>query len=161
MHPAVSVFCYVSLMNNSLDHPTLIWSSVFHDLIVDDYLTPELKALCLETPVGDDVFALKVIGVTNSVDFIFSGPRAIDKLKKPSDFAAKVARTLKPEWFLVVHTSSNASYSFNSFIDLVNGCWFIRSRNINKFDSTSVPYIREIVMKRVEFFKSTGELLNK
>ncbi|KAM7467927.1 hypothetical protein LguiB_015489 [Lonicera macranthoides] len=188
VHSAPAKPRYPNLWTNQGNQKAvLFYSSVFHDLIADGYLSPESKALCLETPAGDDVFGLKEIGVTNSVgiykrakpplvlsghairqpfddntfDFIFSGPGAIEKSEKPSDFAAEVARTLKPEGFLVVHTASNDSYSFNSFIGLFNCCRFIRSRKINGFDSTSIPYIREIVMKRVEFVKSTGELLNK
>ncbi|XP_059668094.1 uncharacterized protein LOC132313372 [Cornus florida] len=149
------------------------YSSVFQDLIADGYLSPESKSLCVETPVGEDVVALMEIGVSDSIgifkkaskplvisgqairqpfdentfDFIFSGAGGLDKSAKPGEFAAEIARTLKPEGFLVVHTASKDTYSFNSFIDLFNCCKFIRSRDIDGFNS-SMPYIREIVMKK-------------
>uniref|UniRef100_A0A5B7ALL4 Uncharacterized protein n=1 Tax=Davidia involucrata TaxID=16924 RepID=A0A5B7ALL4_DAVIN len=149
------------------------YSSVFQDLIADGYLSPNSKSLCLETPIGQDVFALKEIGVSdaigiykkaskplvisgqairqpfedNTFDFIFSGGGGLDKSAKPAEFAAEVARTLKPEGFLVVHTASKDTYSFNSFIDLFNCCKFILSRDIEGFDS-SMPYVREIVMMK-------------
>uniref|UniRef100_A0A5B7ANJ2 Methyltransferase type 11 domain-containing protein n=1 Tax=Davidia involucrata TaxID=16924 RepID=A0A5B7ANJ2_DAVIN len=149
------------------------YSSVFQDLIADGYLSPNSKSLCLETPIGQDVFALKEIGVSdaigiykkaskplvisgqairqpfedNTFDFIFSGGGGLDKSAKPAEFASEVARTLKPEGFLVVHTASKDTYSFNSFIDLFNCCKFILSRDIEGFDS-SMPYVREIVMMK-------------
>ncbi|KAA8517481.1 hypothetical protein F0562_017774 [Nyssa sinensis] len=149
------------------------YSSVFQDLIAEGYLSPNSKSLCVETPIGQDVFALKDIGVSdaigiykkaskplvisakairqpfddNTFDFIFSGGNGLDKSAKPAEIAEEIARTLKPEGFLVVHTTSKDPYSFNSFIDLFNCCKFIRSRDINGFDS-SIPYVREIVMQK-------------
>ncbi|KAL0344419.1 UNVERIFIED_CONTAM: hypothetical protein Sradi_4273200 [Sesamum radiatum] len=43
------------------------YSSVFQDLISDAVLAPNFKALCLETATGADVFALREIGVEDSV----------------------------------------------------------------------------------------------
>ncbi|KAK3032874.1 hypothetical protein RJ639_037051 [Escallonia herrerae] len=149
------------------------YSSVFQDLLADGYLLPESKSLCLDTPAGEDVFALKEIGVQDTVgvykkaskplvisglavklpfedntfDFIFSGNGGLDISQKPAEFAAEVSRTLKPEGFFVVHTASRDEYSFNSFIDLFNCCKFIRSRDISGIDS-SMPNIREIIMKK-------------
>ncbi|KAL6987911.1 hypothetical protein U1Q18_013657 [Sarracenia purpurea var. burkii] len=147
--------------------------SVFQDLIAEGYLSPNSKSLCVETPNGEEVFALKDIGVSDSIgifkkgskplvisgqaihqpfhdntfDFIFFGGSGINKLAKPAEFAAEVARTLKPEGFLVVHTVSKDTYSLNSFIGLFNCCKFIRFREVDNFDS-SAPPIRQIVMKK-------------
>ncbi|RVW63805.1 hypothetical protein CK203_053724 [Vitis vinifera] len=103
------------------------YSSVFQDLIVDGYLTPNSKSLCVETSAGQDVFALREIGVVDAIgtakkkspplvvsalpsrqpfdddtfDFVFSGGGAFDKVMRPLDFASEIARTLKPEGFLV------------------------------------------------------------
>lgn len=154
------------------------YSSVFQDLIVDGFLSPNSKSLCLDTPAGDDVFALKEIGVSDSIgifkkaakplvisgqaiklpfndnifDFIFAGNGSLDKSAKPAAFAAEIARTLKPEGFFVLHTASKDTYSFNSFIDLFNCCTFIRSREIEGIDSPQS--IREIVMKKeIDFIR--------
>ncbi|XAR55775.1 Sterol 24-C-methyltransferase [Bertholletia excelsa] len=149
------------------------YSSVFQDLIAEGYLSPTSKSLCVETPNGEEVFALKEIGVSDSIgiykkqskplvvsgqavrqpfndntfDFIFAGIGTLDKSAKPAEFAAEIGRTLKPDGFLVVHTASKDTYSFNSFIDLFNCCKFVRSRDIDGVDS-SMPPIREIVMKK-------------
>ncbi|KAI4353478.1 hypothetical protein L6164_002425 [Bauhinia variegata] len=150
------------------------YSSVFQDLISDGYLSPEAKALCVETPTGHDVFALKEIGVSDSIgiskkaskplvkagqaqkripfedntfDFIFSGEGGLEKALRPSDFASEIARTLKPEGFVVFHIKAKDTYSFNSFLDLFNCCRLAKSHNIDGFDS-SMPYIREIVLRK-------------
>ncbi|XP_052173904.1 uncharacterized protein LOC127789145 [Diospyros lotus] len=169
------------------------YSSVFQDLISEGFLSPKSKSLCLETPNGEEVFALKEIGVSDSVgiykkaskplvisgkairqpfedntfDFIFSGVGGLDKSPKAGEFAAEVARTLKPEGFLVVHTASNDTYSFNSFIDLFNCCKFVRSRDVDGFVSSATPRVREIVMmkerkiRRHGSSKPDGKSLNK
>ncbi|PSS32721.1 Ubiquinone/menaquinone biosynthesis C-methyltransferase [Actinidia chinensis var. chinensis] len=160
------------------------YSSVFQDLIAEGYLLPDSKSLCVDTPNGYEVYALKEIGVSDSIgiykkalkplvisgqairqpfdentfDFIFSGGGGIDKSAKPAEFAAEVCRTLKPEGILVVHTASKDTYSFNSFIDLFNCCKFIRSRNMDGFDS-STPLVREIVMKKHSQILRHGVLL--
>ncbi|CAK9153731.1 unnamed protein product [Ilex paraguariensis] len=149
------------------------YSSIFQDLISEGYLSPNSKSLCVETQTGPEVFALKEIGVSDSIgifkkaskplvisgqatkqpfkhntfDFVFSGAGMLDKSSKPAEFAAEICRTLKPEGFLVVHTAAKDTYSFNSFIDLFNCCTLMRSRDIDGFDS-SMPYIREIVMNK-------------
>lgn len=144
------------------------YSSVFQDLMADAFLSPNSKVLCLETPNGQEVFALKEIGVTdaigiykkaspplvkfgkifrqpfddNTFDFVFSGGGALDNLSAPADFAAEIGRTLKPEGFLVVHTASAKDmYSLNSFIGLFNCCTLVRSRELDS------P-LREIVLKK-------------
>ncbi|XP_047335202.1 uncharacterized protein LOC124938746 [Impatiens glandulifera] len=154
---------------NSVD----FYSSVFQDLIADGFLLPNSKSLCVETIHGEEVYALKEIGVLDSIgiykkaskplvikgqgnnqpfkentfDFIFSGNTfaGLDRSLKQGEFADEVCRTLKPEGFLVVHTlSSKDTYSFNSFIDLFNCCKFIRTRELE-----GTPTVREIVMKKV------------
>ncbi|KAL2500264.1 methyltransferase [Forsythia ovata] len=148
--------------------------SIFQDLISDGYLRPQSKVLCLETSAGPDVFALKEIGIQDSIgiskksskplvisgqgykqpfgdetfDIIFSGGGMMEKSVKLGDFVAEIARTLKPEGLLVVHTGSKDTYSFNSFLDLFNCCKLVKTRNIDGFDS-KMPFIREIVMKKV------------
>lgn len=154
------------------------YTSVFQDLVGEGALTADSKALCVETPVGDDVYALKEIGVEDSIgvykkaakplvisgsaiklpfkdntfDFVFSGAGGLDRSVKPAEFAAEVSRTLKPEGYFVVHTASKDTFSFNSFIGLFNCCKFITSRDYDGFDLSSMPKIREIVMrKKTEF----------
>ncbi|GKV22075.1 hypothetical protein SLEP1_g31975 [Rubroshorea leprosula] len=149
------------------------YSSVFQDLISQGYLSPNSKSLCVETPSGQEVFALKEIGVKNSIgifkkaskplvisgeghripfanntfDFIFSGGARLDKSAWPSEFAFEITRTLKPEGFLVAHVKAKDKYSFNSFLDFFDSCELVKMRHIDGFDS-SLPYIREIVMKK-------------
>lgn len=166
------------------------YSSVFQDLLAEGYLMPSSKALCMETPTGQEVFALKEIGVVdsigiskkkspplvisaqahllpfddNSFDIVFSGGGGLDRSTRPFDFAAEITRTLKPEGFLVVHTKSKDRYSFNSFIDLFNSLKLLRLRDIDGFNS-SMPHIREIVMKKesekILIKKVDGNLGNK
>ncbi|KAL3536578.1 hypothetical protein ACH5RR_005039 [Cinchona calisaya] len=149
------------------------YSSVFQDLISEGFLSPNFKTLCVETPTGSDVFALKEVGVSDSVgifkkaskplvisgqaikqpfgddkfDFIFSGAGMIEKSAKPVDFAAEICRTLKPEGFFVVHTGSKDTFSYNSFLDLFNCCKLVKFMDIDGFDS-KLPFIREIVMQK-------------
>lgn len=146
------------------------YKSVFEDLIADGYLSPSSKCLSVGTVAGQDVFALKEIGVPDAVgiakkpqpplvirgdalrhpfggdtfDFIFSA--GVDGVLRPGDLAAEICRTLKPEGFFVVHTSSAKDlYSLNSFIDLFDCCRLVRSREINGPDSSD---LREIVLKK-------------
>lgn len=149
------------------------YSSVFQDLIADGYLNPYWKALCVDTEQGSDVFALKEIGVSDSIgifkkpskplvvsgqamkqpfddhsfDFVFSGAGMIDKSANPAGFASEICRTLKPEGFLVLHTGSKDTYSFNSLIGLFNCCKLVKYIDIHGFDS-KMPSIREIVLQK-------------
>ncbi|XP_057956236.1 uncharacterized protein LOC131149631 [Malania oleifera] len=150
------------------------YASVFQDLISEGYLSPDSKALCVGTPAGQDVVALKEIGVRDSIgiskkaspplvvsghafrqpfdentfDFEFSAFGALDRSAQPVDFAAEVGRTLKPGGFFVAHTvAAKDAYSFNSFLDLFNCCRLIRRRDIVNPDP-SAPAVREIVMKK-------------
>ncbi|KAK3227419.1 hypothetical protein Dsin_007281 [Dipteronia sinensis] len=149
------------------------YSSVFQDLISEGYLSPRAKSLCVETPNGQDVFALKEIGVEdaigiskkqskplvikgeghmmpfgdNTFDFVFVGGGALDRSLKPADFASEIIRTLKPEGFAVVHAKAKDTYSFNSFLDLFDSCKLVKFHDIDGFNS-SMPHIREYVLKK-------------
>ncbi|KAK1351555.1 putative methyltransferases-like [Heracleum sosnowskyi] len=161
----------------SHQNPTVKFhSSIFQDLIVNGYLSPSSKSLCVDSLSDDDVIALKHIGVENSFnvfkksnkplvtsfkdntfDFIFAGAGVLDNTAAPAGFSGEVARTLKPEGYFVVHTFSKDEYSFNSFIGLFNCCKFIQSREIELIDSRKI--VREIVMKKeVEFIRQRVDL---
>ncbi|XP_059659848.1 uncharacterized protein LOC132306476 [Cornus florida] len=157
----------------SVAHLQNYFSSVFQDLIAEGFLSPDSKALCIETLTGQDVEALREIGVVDSIgiskkpsppfvvsgrsvrhpfhdntfDFEFSGNASLDRSAHPAEFASEVSRTLKPGGFFVVHTLSKDLYSLNSLLDLFNSCTLIRARDIDGFDS-SMPSIREIVLKK-------------
>ncbi|KAL2550334.1 methyltransferase [Forsythia ovata] len=150
------------------------YSSIFQDLISEGFLGPSSKVLCVETQIGANVFALKEIGVEDSIrifkkafkplvisgqgfkqpfknstfDFVFSCGGMIEKSAKLADFAMEISRTLKPEGFLVVHTGTRDNYSLNSFLDLFHFCKLLKTRDIDGIDS-KMPFIREIVMKKV------------
>ncbi|KAI9077776.1 hypothetical protein K1719_040262 [Acacia pycnantha] len=157
------------LYNNSQEwiKGVQFYSSVFRNLISKGYLTPESKSLCVETSTGIDVFTLKEIGILNSIgiskktgeahrlplgdnmfDFVFSGEGGLDKSARPSEFASEIARTLKPKGFVVFHVRANDTYSFNTFLDLLNCCRVVKLRDIDGFDSSIMPYIREIVLRK-------------
>ncbi|GAU13885.1 hypothetical protein TSUD_262120 [Trifolium subterraneum] len=127
------------------------YSSVFQNMIVAGYLSPEAKSLCVDTVTGRDVFALKEIGVVDSVgiskkalkplvksgeghripfgnntfDFVFSGDGGLERTVKPFEFAIEIARTLKPEGV-------------------------VKFNDIQGFDD-SMPEIREIVVKKIGY----------
>lgn len=147
------------------------YSSIFQDLVPEGFLSPDSKVLCVDTLYGEDVFALREIGIVDSVgiskksspplivsgeshrqpfddntfDFVFAGNACLDRSVRPVEFASEVGRTLKPGGFLVVHTMAKDSYSFTSFLDLFNCCTLVRSREIDGLD---FPSVREIVMKK-------------
>uniref|UniRef100_A0A7N0T3K9 DUF7870 domain-containing protein n=1 Tax=Kalanchoe fedtschenkoi TaxID=63787 RepID=A0A7N0T3K9_KALFE len=145
------------------------YASMFQDLISDGYLTPYSKALCVQTQTGEDVLALKEIGVSdsagvaplvaagvlhhlpfpnNTFDFIFTGGEGLDRSSRQLDFAFQVSRTLKLKGFLVVHTISTDEYSFNSLLDLFDSCKLVRSRVIDGFDNT-MPHIHQFVFQKI------------
>ncbi|KAG5071098.1 hypothetical protein AAZX31_03G039000 [Glycine max] len=151
------------------------YSSAFQDMISGGFLSPAAKALCVETPTGRDVLALREIGVIDAVgiskkaspplvksgearripfhdgsfDFVFAGDGALEKSPRPAEFAAEISRTLKPEGFAAFHVKANDTYSYNSFVDLLNFCCnVVKINDMLGFDS-SIPHIREIVVKKV------------
>ncbi|KAE8696495.1 CASP-like protein [Hibiscus syriacus] len=149
------------------------YSSVFQDLISDGYLSPHSKSLCVETPLGQEVFALKDIGVEDSIgiskkaakplvikgeghqipfnddsfDFIFTGGGRLDVSARLSDFESEITRTLKPEGFAVVHIKANDTYSMNSLLDLFSSFKLVKMLDMKGFDS-SMPFVREIVLRK-------------
>ncbi|GJV27716.1 putative methyltransferase FkbM, methyltransferase type protein 11 [Tanacetum coccineum] len=142
----------------------IFYINVFQDLIVDGILTTGSTALVLNFPAsfpaGDDVYALKEIGVEKveksvigkkiksfgeNYDFVFSGDFSGNV---PAGFPEEVCRSLKMGGYLVVHTfGGNDGYSLNSFIHLFSCCKFVHSRRFESFDHTKK--IHEIVMKKV------------
>ncbi|KZV15253.1 hypothetical protein F511_26399 [Dorcoceras hygrometricum] len=162
------------------------YSSVFQDLISDSVLSLSSKTLCVETPTGADVFALKELGVEDSVgiakkgfkplvvsgqgfeqpfedesfDFVFCGGGVVEKSLRPGDFAEEITRTMKPEGFLVTHTTANDTYSFESFLDLFHSFKLVKSKDFPGFDS-DMPFIREIVMQKVYVNAGSGRLVEK
>ncbi|OMP02347.1 Methyltransferase FkbM [Corchorus olitorius] len=146
------------------------YSSVFQDLIAEGFLSPNSQCLCIDTVTGDEVQALKRIGVSESIgiskkespplilrgqawnqpfkgntfDFEFSS--GLERSGLPAELGSEICRTLKPGGFLVAHVTAKDAYSFQSFLDLFNCLTLIRSREIDDTDSSST--IREIVMKK-------------
>ncbi|KAL3001289.1 hypothetical protein AAZX31_09G258500 [Glycine max] len=123
------------------------YSSAFQDFIAGGYLSPESKALSAKPlvkfgrgeriPFGDGTF-----------DFVFSGEHSFVQSAKPAEFAAEIGRTLRPGGFAVFHFANpKDTYSFNSFLDLFNCFKVVKLHGLEGFDS-SMPYIREIVLKK-------------
>ncbi|XP_021909817.1 uncharacterized protein LOC110823689 [Carica papaya] len=147
------------------------FSTVFQDLIAEGYLSPDAKTLCIDTRNGEDILALREIGVSdaigisredspplilsgeahqqpfddNSFDFVFSGNGGMDQTIHPVELGSEIGRTLKPGGFLVVHTKAKDLYSLHSLLDLFNCCKLIKEREIDGPDRTT---IREIVMRK-------------
>jgi hypothetical protein len=151
------------------------YSSIFQDLVSEGFLSPNSRALCVETLAGEDVLALREIGVLDSIgistnptasallivhgelyrqpfdddtfDFEFSGTFGLDRSDRPFDLALEISRTLRPGGFLVVHTASKDRYSLDSLLDFFsNCCRLIRSHEVDGLDSS--PSIREVVIKK-------------
>ncbi|KAJ1381265.1 S-adenosyl-L-methionine-dependent methyltransferase [Sesbania bispinosa] len=166
------------------------YAGVFQDLIAEGSLSPNSRALCIDTPTGEDVLALKEVGVVDSVgifkkpspplivkgegrrqpfsgdafEFEFSGNGGLERSPRPAEFAAEVSRTLRPGGFLAVHTAARDAYSFNSFLELFNCCELIRTREINGVDSS--PVLEILMKKKMPEFQtsdssSNGNSVNK
>ncbi|XVF46167.1 hypothetical protein PTKIN_Ptkin03bG0005100 [Pterospermum kingtungense] len=155
------------------------YASVFQDLIAEGYLSPKSNSLCIETPTGEEVHALKRIGVSESIgiskraspplvlrgqawkhpfkgntfDFEFSS--GLDRSGFPAEFGSEICRTLKSGGFLVVHVAPKDEYSFQSFLDLFNCMRWINSREIDGPDSSTT--IQEIVMKKERQSFNSGD----
>ncbi|KAL2333036.1 hypothetical protein Fmac_014249 [Flemingia macrophylla] len=147
------------------------YAAVFQDLIADGSLTPISRTLCIDTPSGEDVLALKEVGVVDSIgifkkpspplivhghglrhpfsadsfDFEFSGSGGLERSPRPAEFAAEICRTLRPGGFAAVHASVRDAYSLDSLLELFNCCELIRTREINGVDSSPVL---EILLKK-------------
>ncbi|MQL90023.1 hypothetical protein Taro_022604 [Colocasia esculenta] len=149
------------------------YSAIFQDLIVEGFLSTNAKSVCVGARMGQQVLALREIGVpdavgiskkkypplvvsgdlfhqpfgNNTFDFVFTSGGTIELSKRPADLASEIARILKPEGFLVVHTSSAGDqYSRCSLLGLFPGFRLVRNREIDGFDS--LP-IREAVLQKV------------
>ncbi|KAK1312358.1 hypothetical protein QJS10_CPA07g01219 [Acorus calamus] len=150
-------------------------SSVFQDLIVEGFLSPTSKTLSVSSGGrGQDVFALREIGVPDSIgvsnkpfpplvasghplnqpfdddtfDFAFVGRGSFEKSTNPPRLASEIGRVLKPEGFVAVHTASAGDhYSFNSLLDIFNCCRLVRSREIDGLGSSA---LREVVLQKRE-----------
>ncbi|KAF5744466.1 hypothetical protein HS088_TW07G00037 [Tripterygium wilfordii] len=148
------------------------YSSIFRDLISEGYLSPNSKSLCIGTLIGEDVEALREIGVKDSIglakkaspplilgglgahsqpfdentfDFEFSGNGVVEQSRNPVQFASEISRMLKPGGFLVVHTKAKDAYSLHSFLNLFNCCRLVKSREMDGLDSS---IIREIILRK-------------
>ncbi|KZV17155.1 hypothetical protein F511_29462 [Dorcoceras hygrometricum] len=157
------------------------YSTIFQDLVSEGFLSYSSKSLCVETPTGADVFALRENGVDDSIgvfkkpskplvvsgegvrqpfadevfDFVFCGGGVVEKSMRSGDFAAEIGRTLKPEGFLVVHTAAKDKYSFASFLDLFNCCKLVKTEDIRGHDPNML-FVRQIVMKKAGKNLDTG-----
>lgn len=154
------------------------YSSIFQDLIAEEFLSPSSKSLCIESVSGADVHALKQIGVEDSVgvsgksssslakyhdgvfDFVFSGGGCFDRSPRPANLALEIQRTLKPKGFIVVHVRANDTYSFNSFLQLFDDCRLLRMLDIDGIDP-SMPRTREIILKKESDFDVRSHLGSK
>ncbi|CAH9129288.1 unnamed protein product [Cuscuta epithymum] len=149
------------------------YSSLFHDLIAEGFLSLNSRTLCIGTLTGEDVATLREIGVADSIgiaaksspplvrhghgsripfkdeafDFIFSGNMDLERSDRPIEFAKEVSRTLKPGGFFVVLTSGTDLYSLNSLLALFNSCRAIRTSEIDGIDFPS-QNIREVVLMK-------------
>ncbi|KAL5720887.1 hypothetical protein ACHQM5_013516 [Ranunculus cassubicifolius] len=161
--------------SNSKEWRNLVnfYSSRFQDLISEGLISRDSKALCVETQRGEDVFALKEIGVNDSIgtfnkgflplvrfarvlnqpfgnssfDFVFSGNGGIDQSARPFEYANEIGRVLRNNGVVVVHTNSAKDmYSFKSFLGLFSCCSLVGSRKIDYLGFK----IEEIVLKKVE-----------
>nr|KYP63601.1 hypothetical protein KK1_018180 [Cajanus cajan] len=108
------------------------YSSAFQDLIAGGYLSPESKSLCVETPTGRDVFALREIGVKDAIGVARKGVKPLVKSGRGER---------------IPFGDGTFDFVFNSFLDLFNCFKVVKLHGLEGFDS-SMPYIREIVLKK-------------
>lgn len=162
-----------SALSADADRRRAYYSSVFQDLLTEGFLSATSNSLCIETLDGEEVAALRQIGVVNSFgisskklssegirygkafnqpfgnltfDFEFSSTAGLDRTLKPVQFASEVSRTLKRGGFFVVHTESvNDEYSLHSLVRLFDFCRLVKLREIDGLDSLPV---REIIFRK-------------
>ncbi|KAG4923589.1 hypothetical protein JHK87_049129 [Glycine soja] len=122
---------------------------------------PELPRSLLRHS-GEDVLALKEVGVVDSVgifkkpsppmilhgdarrhpfsgdafDFEFSCNGGLEQSPRSAEFAAEICRTLRPGGFAAVHVAVRDAYSFESFLELFDCFELIRTGEINSVDSS-------------------------
>lgn len=150
------------------------YTAIFQDLIVEGFLSPNSKSVCVDARMGQQVLALREIGVIDSIgiskkkspplvvkgdlfdqpfgnnafDFVFSADGTVELSKRPADVASEISRILKPQGFLVVHTSSAGDYySLYSLLALFPGFRLVRNREIDGFGSLAT---REVVLQKVQ-----------
>ncbi|KAJ0979277.1 hypothetical protein J5N97_014751 [Dioscorea zingiberensis] len=148
------------------------YSSVFQRLEVEGFVSKSSKTLCVGSAVGHEILALKEIGVPDSIglsrsrapplvvagnlfrqpfkngtfDFIFAGS-ILESTQRPADLASEIARTIKPEGFLVIHTASAGDvYSLHSLFDLFPSFRLMRSHEVDGLDASK--QLREIVLQK-------------
>ncbi|PKA67118.1 hypothetical protein AXF42_Ash004610 [Apostasia shenzhenica] len=150
------------------------YSAVFQELVVEGFLSPTAKALCVEPLDGREVLALKEIGVADAVgiakkkspplviagdifhqpfgnytfDFVFAGC-IFDLTRRPATLTDEIVRVLKPEGFVVLLTvSAGDLYSLHSLEDMFSCCKKVRSKEIESPDSPKL--LREMVFQKEE-----------
>ncbi|KAK1437024.1 hypothetical protein QVD17_02809 [Tagetes erecta] len=138
------------------------YSTVFQELIDDEYLTFTSKTLVIGIQFLEYTTALKQIGVMNtkstkknmflsyrneSFDFQFLSHTSLDCCSNPGDFSLELLRTLKPEGYLVIHTQSKDDYSLNSLLNLFESLKLVHEREI-VVDHWSVQGVREVVFMK-------------
>lgn len=163
------------------------YSSLFQDLIVEDFLSPSAKSLCVDATPGHEVLALKEIGVAdaigiskkrfpplvldgdilhqpfgnNTFDFIFSS-LILDRTPRPVELAREMVRVLKPKGILVLITASAGDlYSLHSLEVLFDCCKIVRTREIGSFDSSKLT--REIIFQKeeaIQILRHKGEKID-
>ncbi|KAJ1699073.1 hypothetical protein LUZ63_007585 [Rhynchospora breviuscula] len=159
------------------------YSSIFNRLRSDGYLSPSSHSLCVDTPIGYEVLALKEIGVSDAIgvakkkslplvrqgnlfklpfsdgkfDFVFVG-LALDRSRRPADLAAEIARVVRHKGFVVIHTTlAEDLYSLTSLRVLFSGHDLIKSRKIEGPDSSAT--LREIVIQKVKLELDNSNIL--
>ncbi|CAA7406234.1 unnamed protein product [Spirodela intermedia] len=148
------------------------YSTIFQNLLMEGFLSATSKSLLMDAASGQEVLALKEIGVSDAVgvskmkslplviawdlfslpfgnntfDFVFCGRQTVERSLHPAKLALEISRTLKTEGVLVVHTSSAGDvYSLNSFLSLFPGHRLLRSRETDGLDFSAA---REIILQK-------------
>ncbi|KAI3924705.1 hypothetical protein MKX01_011415 [Papaver californicum] len=145
------------------DRKVNVFSTFFSDLIQEKLLTNDSKALCIGARVGQEVAALKRVGVPNSVgidlvpypplvmkgdfhdqpfdnntfDFEFSN--VFDHALYPSKFVREIERTLKPGGICVLHVALSRRADKYSANDL-----FSVSPLMKMFEESQVVRVKNV-----------------
>lgn len=156
-------------------HRISYYNIVFKRLFDEGYISRASKVLSLDNTNGQDVVALKKIGVTdvtgitempsakfivsgqgishpfanNTFDFEFFGYNTMFKYWKafPAHAASEIGRTLKFGGYVAIHVVINDEYSYNSFINLFTCCTLVTSRTIRGLEY-SVPSLHELIFQK-------------
>ncbi|CAI9094420.1 OLC1v1030159C1 [Oldenlandia corymbosa var. corymbosa] len=154
------------------------YATAFQRLRAEGYLFLGSKALCIGSISGQDVIALRHIGVVDAVgiseaEFIFSQhvgnhpfsndtfdfeffgyQSSFDWPAHAAESVFQICRTLKVGGYLVAHIDIKDEYSYNSFINLFTCCTLVASREIRNRATSAMPSSREIVLKKEGKFSS-------